>query len=155
MAASVAGPQGKTGFVKEHLNDHPTDNPTSVNAAWKAAGMAGSVSPSLVNKVRAELGLTGNIRRGKKPKAQNTRAARSPRAMGTRSNRGRPATVESTDRAPTRASTGGRARRIVEFEADLDRLLFQVMSIGELPGVEESLRETRRTLYRHLHGQND
>ena len=36
---------------------------------------------------------------------------------------------------------------LVELEADLDRLIFKIMSLGGLTEVEGSLRETRRMLY--------
>jgi hypothetical protein len=54
---------GKTGFVKEVLNDNPQANAKAVNEAWKAAGFEGTISPTLVTKMRSEMGLTGNIRK--------------------------------------------------------------------------------------------
>ena len=53
---------GKTMFVKEFLNDHPEGNGNDVNEAWKAAGFDGTISRTLVDKTRALLGLTGNLR---------------------------------------------------------------------------------------------
>jgi len=55
---------GKTSFLKELLNDNPQADARSVNAAWKAAGFEGTISQSLVTRVRSELGLTGNMRKG-------------------------------------------------------------------------------------------
>src|SRR5262249_49341237 len=55
--------QGKTPFVKEFLNAHPQGNVKAVNEAWQAAGFGGTISPTLVNKMRAHLGLTGNLHR--------------------------------------------------------------------------------------------
>ena len=49
-------------FVKEYLNDHPQGNVSAVNEAWKAAGFDGTISKTLVDKMRAKLGLTGNLR---------------------------------------------------------------------------------------------
>ena len=61
MSKTASSP-GKTMFVKEFLNDHPQGNVDAVNEAWQAAGFDGTISPTLINKMRASLGLTGNIR---------------------------------------------------------------------------------------------
>src|SRR5271157_2403444 len=53
---------GKTSFVKEFLNDDPQGNTQAINEAWQAAGFDGTISPTLVYKARASLGLTGNLR---------------------------------------------------------------------------------------------
>ena len=63
-------------FVKEFLNDHPQGNVDAVNEAWQAAGFDGTISTTLVNKMRASLGLTGNLRGKTKtvqPHGQETR----------------------------------------------------------------------------------
>jgi hypothetical protein len=63
---------GKTAFVKEFLNDNPLANTRAVNEAWKAEGFEGTISHTLVTKVRSQLGLTGNMRKrpGKKTRAE-------------------------------------------------------------------------------------
>src|SRR5262249_41212846 len=61
---------GKTGFIKEFLNDNPEANTSAVNEGWRAAGFEGTISPTLVTKMRSELGLTGNIRKGPRKKAE-------------------------------------------------------------------------------------
>ena len=140
---------GKTGFVKEYLNDHPMANPTEVNRAWQEAGMEGSVSASLVNKLRALMGLTGNLRatskRGKAGKGKPMRDKPAIIPTGpepARPRRGRP--------PKTSTILASQARQLAEVEADLDRLLFKVMGLeGRYPRLEESLREVRRVLYRH------
>jgi hypothetical protein len=129
--------QGKTPFVKEFLHGHPGGSVQDVNEAWQGAGFEGTISPTLVYQMRKQLGLTGDKtgtaareeaapagnRRGRKPKA--TTAATDGRAGGER--RGAPA--------------------LEDLEADIDRLLFKVMDVGELPKVEEGLRQIRRLLY--------
>jgi hypothetical protein len=40
--------QGKSEFLKEYLHDNPRANAKAINAAWKSAGMEGSISDSLV-----------------------------------------------------------------------------------------------------------
>ena len=64
MPVAATKSLGKTSFVKEILFDNPQANPTAVNEAWTAAGMDGTISPTLVNKMRSELGLAGNLRVG-------------------------------------------------------------------------------------------
>ena len=54
---------GKTGFVKEVLNDNPQATTKAVNEAWTAAGFEGTIGPTLVTRMRSEMGLTGNIRK--------------------------------------------------------------------------------------------
>ena len=48
-------------FVKEFLNDHPQGNFSAVNQAWQAAGFDGTISKTLVDKMRASLGLRGTF----------------------------------------------------------------------------------------------
>ena len=68
--ATATRSQGKTGFVKEFLNDNPQANTRAVNEAWAAAGFEGTIGPTLVTKMRSELGLTGNIPKGSGKKAE-------------------------------------------------------------------------------------
>jgi hypothetical protein len=137
--------QGKTLFVKEYLNDHPEGNVKAVNAAWTEAGFDGSISGTLVNKVRSQLGLTGN-RRGRSRAAAGSRAytgkrrGRSPKGIVTQTGNG-----SGTTRLPRARTT-----KLDELEADIDRLVFKVMGIGDLPEIEESLRQVRRKLYGSL-----
>jgi hypothetical protein len=129
--------QGKTPFVKEFLADHPEGSVQDVNAAWRAAGLHGTISPTLVYQMRKQLGLTGD----------RTETAPREKAAPTGKRRGRKpkATTPATD-----GKAGGESRRtpaLEDLEADIDRLLFKIMEIGDLPQVEEGLRQTRRLLY--------
>ena len=73
MSKTASSP-GKTMFVKEFLNDHPQGNVDAVNEAWQAAGFDGTISKTVVDKMRASLGLTGNLRGNtKKSKTSATR----------------------------------------------------------------------------------
>src|SRR5690349_14059507 len=58
--------QGKTMFVKEVVHDNPKANHQAVVEAWRAAGMRGTISATLVNKMRSRLGLAGNLRGGRR-----------------------------------------------------------------------------------------
>src|ERR1700728_3641464 len=75
MPAKVTRSQGKSMFVKEVLNDDSLANAAAVNEAWRAAGMSGSISASLVNNVRSRMGLTGNVR-GRRRKGTKTTGTR-------------------------------------------------------------------------------
>jgi hypothetical protein len=94
---------GKTGFVKEVLNDNPQANTKDVNEAWKAAGFEGTISPTLVTQMRSKMGLTVNIRKrtGKKAGAETgstsapaiKKRGRRKRATGRGGNQGKTAFV--------------------------------------------------------------
>ena len=130
---------GKTGFVKEFLNDHPQGNVTDVNEAWKAAGFTGTISRTLVDKMRAHLGLTGNrTRKTKKRGSQST--ARRTRAATT-------GIGASSNGVETRGRKSNRTTVLMAVEEEIDRLIFAVMGIGNHPEIETALREARRRVY--------
>ena len=145
MPTVNARDQGKTSFVKELLIHHPKANTKAVNEAWSAAGMQGTISETLVNKTRSHMGLAGNLR-GKR--RTETEAAASTKPAYTGKKRGRKPKQETAAIADGKAAPAGKRNdRLVELEADLDRLLFRVMSEGELAEVENMLREARKRLY--------
>ena len=131
---------GKTSFLEEFLHDNPQGNVKAVNEAWQAAGFDGTISTALVYKVRASLGLTGNLSgKTKKPKAMTTSTGKKP---------GRP---REEPTAPVtgqpRGRKSNRSLALNELEADIDRLIFKVMGVGDLTEIETTLREARRLLY--------
>jgi hypothetical protein len=139
--------QGKTSFVKEFLNDHPEGNPRAVNEAWTKAGFDGSISATLVNKMRSELGLTGKLR-GKRAAAEKKpytgkRRGRKPRRFAAEA-------TTTAARIETRGRRSARTQGLIELEGEIDRLVFKVMGIGNLPEIEDSLRQVRRLLYGKL-----
>jgi hypothetical protein len=139
--------QGKTSFVKEFLNDHPEGKVKAVNEAWTKSGFDGSISPTLVNKMRSELGLTGNLR-GKKAAAgkklyTGKKRGRKPRGF----------IAEATTTAPKSEARGRKSALtlgLMDLEGEIDRLVFKVMGIGNLPEIEDSLRQVRRLVYGKL-----
>ena len=143
--------QGKTSFIKEFLNDHPEGNVKAVNEAWTKAGFDGSISGTLVNRMRSQLGLTGNLRR----KSGKTKAASGTKPY-TGKKRGRKPKGFTAEATPVTATVETRGRKsaltlgLNELEADIDRLVFKVMGIGNLPEIEDSLRQVRRHLYGKL-----
>jgi hypothetical protein len=140
MAKTASSP-GKTMFVKEYLNDHPQGNVDAVNEAWHAAGFDGTISPTLINKMRATLGLTGNLR-GKTKTAKTSAPAKK-----------RGGLHKETASAVNVQPRGSRVPLLDELEADIDRLIFKAMAMGDLNQVEDSLRRARRLLYEALTGR--
>ena len=136
MPTVKARDQGKTSFVKELLIHHPKANTKAVNEAWSAAGMQGTISETLVNKTRSHMGLAGNLRGERRTKSEAAASTKQETV-----------TIADGKAAPTGARAGKRNDRLVELEADLDRLLFRVINEGELAEVENALREARRRLY--------
>lgn len=151
MPATIARDQGKTAFIKKVLFDDEFANAAKINELWIDGGHDGSISVSLVNKMRSEMGLTGNLRRGPKSLAKKPytgkKRGRKPKSAGV-------APAAATDSGSiTTSSTSFRGRnarlnRLVDVEADIDRLLFKVMALDGLAEVEEALRQARRMVYR-------
>ena len=131
----VVSSPGKTMFVKEFLNDHPQGNVDAVNQAWRAAGFDGTIGSTLVNKMRASLGLTGNLR--EKTKKSETSATSKKRAEP----------LKETTAAVNEKPRGNQSTLLNDMEVDLDRLMFKAMTIGELTEIEDTLRQLRRLLY--------
>jgi hypothetical protein len=46
-----------------------------------------------------------------------------------------------------KSSSVGRDRTLAEIEQDLDRLIFQLMTLGGFEAIEHELRKVRRLLY--------
>ncbi len=137
---TVTATPGKTMFVKEFLNDHPEGNGNDVNEAWTAAGFEGTISRTLVDKTRALLGLTGNLR-GKTKKSKE-------KAPYTGKKRGRkPKGTTAAVNGQPRGRKSNRSLALDELEAEIDRLIFKVMGVGDLTEIEDSLRQARRVLY--------
>jgi hypothetical protein len=115
--------QGKSAFIKEVLVDDATATTATVNRAWKAAGMEGTISESLVSKVRSGLGLAGNLRK-------KSAAARWPAASA---------------KKPRRSD---RDRSLAEVEGEIDHLIFKLLAIGGVEKAEAALRSARRAVVR-------
>jgi hypothetical protein len=150
MAVTAARKQGKSMFVKEVLHDNPSANAQAVNDAWKSAGMDGTISGTLVSKIRSGLGLTKKRRRRRSAKAQSA-AATAVVTAGPPKRRGRPpksAAIPSN--GMSMSSTRGRKTSLAALEVEFDRLLLKVVESGTLPEVEVALRKARRLLYSAL-----
>jgi hypothetical protein len=143
---------GKTSFVKEVLFDNPQANTTAVNEAWSAAGTDGAISATLVNKMRAQLGLTGNLRAqpGNTKSVPTSKSATRDKKQGKKAKGKTLGASTETTRAEGSSRRMPRNQALVQVEGEIDRLLFLVMNLGGLTEVEDALRESRRRLYRAL-----
>src|SRR5271157_191270 len=79
MATTATAARGKTSFVKEFLHDHPDGTTKTVNEAWTAAGMKGTISHPVISVVRKQLGLTGKLPGKTRNAAQEKAASNMPR----------------------------------------------------------------------------
>jgi hypothetical protein len=129
--------QGKSPFIKEVLVDNPQANAAVINKAWKAAGMKGTISVSLVNKVRSDLGLTGYLRRGPKSAVAKKTGGKTP-SVG----------AHATRSPATKRRLGNREQMLAEVESKIDSLIFELLEIGGVEKAEDSLRAARRVVVR-------
>jgi hypothetical protein len=155
MATATRRNQGKTEFVRSVLAKNPHGNARVVNDEWLKSGHEGTISETLVNKMRSEMGLAGNLRTGR-PKGSTSATAGKPKYTGKKRGR-KPKSAQlvlSNGRSAEepRAKSGSRHNQLAALEADIDVLLFKVMNLGGLEEIENSLRKTRRLLYGVLSG---
>jgi hypothetical protein len=127
--STTANSPGKSMFVKEFLHDNPQGNLKAVNEAWQAAGFDGTISGTLVKRIKSSLGLTGNTKKPTPPAASRKRVT--PRTV----------TIAAVNASSIRTAV------LNELETDIDRLIFRAMAIGGLTEFEDSLRQARRSLY--------
>jgi hypothetical protein len=170
MASEVGSDQGKSAFVGDVLTKDNQANTEAVNWAWTKAGHAGTISESLVNKIRSRMGLTGQPRPGARvtesagsaepPAAPATRQRTGPKRVGGRSpakgdERPVPQVTESEAEPQEAGSQSGgddRTRVLTRLEGQIDEMLFEIKVAGGLPEFEEALRRARRILARS-HGE--
>ena len=166
MASEVGKDQGKSAFVGDVLTKDRQANTEAVNRAWTKAGHEGTISESLVNKIRSRMGLTGQQRPGARvpeiaepvepPAAPATRRRTGPERVGGRSpakgdERPVPRVTESEAGPQGAGSQSGgddRTRVLTRLEGQIDGMLFEIKVAGGLPEFEEALRRARRILAR-------
>jgi hypothetical protein len=158
--------EGKSMFLKEYLVDHPDAGKEAIDAAWREAGNEGTISTSLIGKVRKDLELTGKgMARGKSRARVGTGQRSSAdvksdvrragpevgRRTPAKENR-RPVTGGLERLVEPQAAGGDRARVLIRLEGAIDDLLHEIKMTGGLPEFEETLRRARRILVRS-HGE--
>src|SRR5438477_12346955 len=120
MPATATRNQGKAMFVKEVLLDNPHANTQDVIEAWQAAGMEGTISASLISKVRSERGLAGNLRGRRRGTRTATAAVAGSTPTGKR--RGRPPKqVGAQADRMSQVETRRRRNPLDDLEVDFDR----------------------------------
>jgi len=163
MAIVATKRAGKTQFVKEVLAKNARANATAVNLAWKADGRDGTISATLVNKLRSTLGLAGNLRARpkkksgpaptEKPPYTGKKRGRKPKNLATAGFVLSPSQANGRKTEQAAAAVEARGKATVHFgsleevEADIDRLIFKVMALGGMSAIEDALRQARRLLY--------
>ena len=136
---------GKAGFTKEFLNDHPDATSREVNEAWTEAGMQGKISHTTVSEVRKSLGLTGNTHNRPEKQVSQTQPAKPGGRKPTSRIRASSSTQVGTPR-----QGDDRTAVLMTVEVEIDRLIFQMMGLGDLTEIETALREARRAVYKAL-----
>jgi hypothetical protein len=155
MVAAVKN-EGKTAFVTDYLNKNKQANHREVSQAWSSAGNEGTVSESLVNKLRSKLGLTGNLQSRTKAAGSNgtaevPQAASKPRGRPRKSGKtkgGTPAQANGSHDRAAPATGGGPTRLLTQLEGEIDDMLYRIKRAGGLAEFEETLRKARRILVR-------
>jgi hypothetical protein len=166
MATVKGKDEGKSMFLKEYLVDHPDAGTEAIAAAWREAGHEGTISTSLIGKVRKDQGLTGQgtaqgksrarVGPGKRSSADAKSDARGagPEVGGRTpaTEDSRPVTEGLERPAEPQAAGGDRTRVLIRLEGAIDDLLHEIKMTGGLPEFEETLRRARRILVRS-HGE--
>jgi hypothetical protein len=157
MATGSVVNQGKTPFVEKYFASHPDGNLETVNDAWTAAGNAGSVSESLVGKIRSRLGLTGKktVDEPRPIEAPAKVKSRTPKAKKVSKPVEQAPPVSNGSHAPEGASlaTHGDDEEVLdELEEGIDELIHRLRGLGGRPDVVKALRRARRLLVRGHEG---
>src|SRR5262245_52795355 len=98
MATATTAPS-KSDFIKQLLVRDQRATFKAVNEASTAAGNGGSISQALVNKMRSEAGLSGNLRTRAKAVAPAVTKTEKPSRTGKK--RGRKPKVRARDQGKT------------------------------------------------------
>lgn len=153
MATGPGLDQGKGTFLREFLAANNDANEESVNEAWTEEGREGTISVSLISKIKAELGLTNR----KKSASKSQGAAKSPRKgkkpTSSSAQSPRPLNGEQTStRVASKTRHGDDGDVLDELEEDLDELIQKIRDVGDRPDVVKALRRARRILVRSHEG---
>ncbi len=111
--------------------------------------MPGTISHPVVSEVRKKLGL-GRIGKSR-AKTRRMSSAETVSASKRRGRQpGRQAGATAALAVETTVQATSRTTALLAVEVEIDRLIFQVMRVGDLPEVETALRSARRALYQVL-----
>ena len=144
---------GKTKFTEAYLEEHGEGNEESINEAWSAAGNEGTISSSLVYKMRAKLGLTGHGRAGAKKPRQKPKPSKLGRTINWTASSFPSSTGSTKSTGETHETTSSDPHlELDELEDGIDVLIQRIKDHGGLTEVERALRHARRFLVRSHEG---
>jgi hypothetical protein len=164
MATVKGKSEGKSMFLKEYLVDHPDAGKEAIDEAWQEAGNEGTISTSLIGKLRRDLGRTGKgaaqvKSRGRVGTGQRSSDHSKSRGAGPEvggrtpaKESSRPVTGGLERPAEPQAAGGDRTGVLIRLEGAIDDLLHEIKMAGGLPEFEATLRKARRILVRS-HGE--
>jgi hypothetical protein len=158
MATGPGVNQGKTAFVENFLATHGDANLEAVKQAWMAAGNEGTVSDSLVGKIRAKLGLTTKRTEAASEPATPAKPAKATLKIKKGAKRGpKPRTQANGTTAAPSPSAHTPAHEhdddtLDELEEGIDELIQKFRELGGKPEVVKALRRARRLLVRGHQG---
>jgi hypothetical protein len=145
----MAVDQGKSAFIRDLLGRDPEADEDAVNEAWRKAGNQGSISGSLIYKIRSGLGLTGKGRSADvaagRPKAKETKAPKAKPVAPARPQSNGPPAASATGSESTAGARGGALDRV---EDRIDDLIFELKDLGGMERAQEALRLARRLVVR-------
>jgi hypothetical protein len=160
MAMVKEKSKGKSMFLKEFFVDHPDARKDEIVEAWQAEGNEGTISDSLIHKVRSKQGLTGKNRSKAKAKASQSvgagkRLSGTPqsqtRGTGTKAAVRTVANADGRNAAKSvkpRRAGDDQTRVLIRLESQIDDLLHDARTAGGLSEFEEAIRTARRILVR-------
>jgi hypothetical protein len=154
MATGPGVNQGKSAFLEEFLPGNRDANLEAVNKAWTAAGHEGTVSESLLGKIRSKLGLTGKRTATEpvveSPKKSQSKAPAKVKKIAQPIEQAPPEANGS--HAPAAASSAARHGEdedvLDELEEGIDELIQKIRELGGRPEVVKALKRARRLLVR-------
>ncbi len=157
MVASTDSKMTKTAFLTAFFQKNPKATVKTVREAWTEAGYPGSVSGTLVSKLRSELGLAGNLRaRSQKVTLTLSGTPKKPVGRPKGSFKTRVETMSfahnngaSTPKVAAKAAPATKSDRVLDsVEAGIDDLIFTLKGVGGFADVETALRAARRMVSR-------
>jgi hypothetical protein len=107
-----------------------------VNEAWTTAGMKGTISHTVVSETRKSLGLIGKPGTANQAKTPTIKPRGSKPVTETK--------VATSKVTETSRQHSSRTNVLLSVESEIDRLIFIIMGLGDLPEIETALRDARR-----------
>lgn len=151
MVSGTVLNQGKTPFTREQLEKDPAADADSISEAWQSSGHDGTISASLVYKIKTDMGLTGRGKVGRPPKSvaaglKRTKPRGRPRKNPLPTAAPAPAPATGRRSAPAAAASHDEDSVLDELEDAIDTLIGKIKQVGEHTEAVRALRKARRLL---------